>query len=97
MTSGILDAFLDGFTGAGFWEKVSLPDLPTTYRQAMIALACGSIASLAVIGGFTYLVVHGYPKAASILISALVAGIIVRIVRQRRDHGSLRRETRDQE
>jgi hypothetical protein len=93
MTSGILDAFLDGFTGGGFYEKVSLPGSPTTCRQAMIALFCGCAACLMVIGGFTYLVVHGYPKAASVLISALVAEIIVRLVRtvrQRRDHGSLR-------
>jgi hypothetical protein len=91
--SGILDAFLDGFTGAGLWEKGSLPDPPTTYRQAMIALACGGAASLMVMVGFTYLVVHGHPRTASVLISALVAGGIVRIVRtvrHRRGQRSLR-------
>ncbi len=93
MISGILDAFLDGFTGAGFWEKVSLPDPPTTYRQAMIALFCGFAASVIVICGFTYLVVHDHPKTAYVLISALVAGGIVRIVRtvrHRRGQRSLR-------
>ena len=81
MMSGILDAFLDGFIGAGLYERARLPGPPTSYRQAMIALSCGSIASLAVIVGFTYLVVHDHPKMAYVLISALVAGGIVRIVR----------------
>jgi hypothetical protein len=60
MTSGILDAFLDGFTGAGFWEKVRLPGPPTTYRQAMIALSCGFVALVLAMGGFAYLIVHHY-------------------------------------
>ena len=51
MMSGILDAFLDGFTGAGLWEKVRLPGPPTTYRQAMIALTCGCAASFMMIIG----------------------------------------------
>jgi len=45
---------------------------------------------------FVYLVVHDHPKTAYVLISTLFAGIIVRSVRQRRDHRSLRREPRDQ-
>jgi hypothetical protein len=81
MRSGILDAFLDGFTGAGLYERVRLPGPPTTYRQAMIALTCGFAASVGVMVGFTYLIVHGHPKTASALIGALVAGGIVRIVR----------------
>jgi hypothetical protein len=81
MTSGILDAFLDGFTGAGFYERVHLPSPPTTYRQAMIALICGCVASLVVIGGFTYLIVHDYPKTAYALLSTLFAGAIVRTLR----------------
>lgn len=81
MISGILDAFLDGFTGAGLYEKVRLPGPPTAYRQAMIALTCGFAAFLVVVVGFTYLVVHDHPKSAYVLISALVAGGIVRIVR----------------
>ena len=93
MMSGILDAFLDGFTGAGLYERARLPGPPTTY-QAMIALTCGSIASLMVIVGFTYLVVHDHPRTAYVLISALVAGTIVRIVRtvrHRRGQRSLQR------
>jgi uncharacterized membrane protein len=89
MTIGILDAFLDGFTGAGFFERARLPGPPTTYRQAMIALTCGFAASLVVIGGFVYLVVHDYPKTAYVLISTLVAGTIVRTVRHRRRQRSL--------
>ena len=81
MTSGILDAFLDGSTGAGLYERARLPGPPTTYPQAMIALTCGFAASVGVMVGFTYLVVHDYPKTAYVLISALVAGGIVRIVR----------------
>ena len=95
MTNGILDAFLDGFTGAGFWEKVSLPDPPTTYRQAMIALTCGCAASLVVMCSFVYLIVHDHSKTAYVLISSLFAGPIIRLVRHRRQ-GSLR-ETQDQE
>jgi hypothetical protein len=96
MRSGILDAFLDGFTGAGLYERARLPGPPTTYRQAMIALTCGFAASLVVIGGFVYLIVHDHPKTAYVLISSLFAGTIIRLVRHRRRQGSLR-ETQDQE
>lgn len=91
MTSGILDAFLDGFTGAGLYERVRLPDPPTTYRQAMIALTCGCAASLVVMCGFAYLVVHDHPKTAYGLISALFAGTIVRTVRHYLRQRSLRK------
>jgi hypothetical protein len=53
MTIGILDAFLDGFTGVGFYERVRLPGPPTTYRQAMIALSYGFAASLTVIAALS--------------------------------------------
>jgi hypothetical protein len=89
MTSGILDAFLDGFTGAGLYERGRLPGPPTTYRQAMIALTCGFAASCTVIGGFVYLVVHDHPKTAYVLISTWFAGTIVRTVRYRRRQRSL--------
>jgi hypothetical protein len=83
MTSGILDAFPDGFTGAGLYERGRLRGPPTTYRQAMIALTCGCAASLAVMVGFAYLIVHDHPKEAYVLISSLLAGTIVRLVRHR--------------
>ena len=81
MTSGMLDAFLDGFTGSGLYEQVRLPGPPTTYRQAMTALTCGFIASVVVMVGFGYLVVHHHPKTAYVLISTMFAGTIIRIVR----------------
>ena len=42
MTSGMLDAFLDGFTGSG--ERVRLPCPPTTHRQTVTALTCGFVS-----------------------------------------------------
>jgi hypothetical protein len=83
MMSGILDAFLDGFTGAGLYERGRLPGPPTTYRQAMTALTCGFAASLVVLCGFAYLIVHDHPRTAYVLISSLFAGPIIRLVRRR--------------
>ena len=93
----MLDAFLDGFTGAGLYERVRLPGPPTTYRKAMIALTCGFAASLVVMCSFVYLIVHDHPKTAYVLISSLFAGTIIRLVRHRRRQESLRAPFQDQE
>ena len=90
MTKGALDALLEGFTGAGLWAKSRLPDPPTTYRSAMIALSCGFATSLAVYGGIYYFVVHGYQKTANVLLGTLVLVSAVRLVRVYREKRSSR-------
>jgi hypothetical protein len=61
--------------------RFSMGSLELAYTRGRVSLIHLRIANLrlcrivAVIVGFTYLVVHGDPKTASVLISALVAGI----------------------
>jgi hypothetical protein len=81
MADHILDAFLDGFTGAGLYEKLKPPGRPDQFRQVMTASTCGFIAVVVVLLGFVYLIMHNHPIVAGVLIGTLYLGHIVRIVR----------------
>ncbi|WP_260738215.1 hypothetical protein [Tunturiibacter lichenicola] len=80
----LLDAFLDGFTGAGLWEKLSPPGRPDQFRAVMRAGIYGFVAAVVALLGFFCLVIHNHPITAGILIGSLYLGQVVRFIRRRR-------------
>jgi FtsH-binding integral membrane protein len=83
MSSAILDAFLDGFTGAGFWEKLSPPGRPHQFKAVKIALTCGFVAAVSLLLGIVLLAKRHHDVWASVLCAALIFGALLRIVRPR--------------
>jgi hypothetical protein len=84
MNSPLIDAFLDGFTGAGFWEKLSPPERPDQFKAVMRAGIYGFVAILCVLLGVVFLAMRNHDAWACALCVVQPIGMVWRLVRRRR-------------
>lgn len=84
MDNPLIDAFLDGFTGAGLYEKLSPPGRPDQFKAVMRAGICGFVAAITVMFGIGFSAIqnHGVWFCALCVLEPIA--VVWRIVRRRR-------------
>ena len=84
MNSPLIDAFLDGFTGAGLWEKLSPPGRPDQFKAVMRAGICGFVGAMGVLFGIVVLAVRNHDAWACALCVVQPSAMVWRVLRRPR-------------